>query len=110
MLHEQRGLEPSYEQASFPEHEQQGRLRLVGSRNGYGGPVIIYQGVDLYISLLNEGELEDKQRRGRKGWLQVAQGSVEANAQPRSAGNRAALTDERAVSIGGMEPAEELHF
>jgi len=25
-------------------------------------------------------------------------------------GNRPALTDERAVSIGGMEPAQELHF
>ena len=56
MLPDQTGIEPSYEQKTFAEAERRGNLRLVGSRDGRDGSITIHQNVDLYATVLEEGE------------------------------------------------------
>src|SRR5574340_472004 len=56
ILPEKPGLEPSYEQKSFPEAEKRGKLRLIASRDGAEGSVRINQDAKLYVSRLAPGD------------------------------------------------------
>ena len=70
IIPEQTGLEPGYEQKSFPEAERQGRLRLIGSRDAREGSVRIRQDVDLCGVLLDEtGQVVHTVRPGRAVWI-----------------------------------------
>src|SRR6056300_102347 len=56
IMPEQRSLAPSYEQKNFSEEGKCGRLRLIGSRDGRDGSVTIHQDVNLYATVLGEGD------------------------------------------------------
>ena len=111
ILPEKKGLEPSYEQKSFPAKEKQGKLRLVASRDGQDGSVRIHQDAQLYVTLLKPGEevvseLDD----GRHGWLQVAKGAVELNGRKLGQGDGAAVSEEKGLAIRASEHSEVLLF
>ncbi|HEX4802952.1 MAG TPA: pirin family protein [Myxococcaceae bacterium] len=111
ILPEQRGLEPSYEQKSFPESEKQGKLRLMASRDGADGSVRINQDAQLYGSLLSPGQqVTHGLGKGRYGWLQVARGAVELNGAKLNQGDGAAISDETTLTIKGTTDAEVLLF
>jgi redox-sensitive bicupin YhaK (pirin superfamily) len=102
ILPERDGLRPSYEQKHFPAAERSGALRLVASRDARGGSLRIHQDVDLYASLLREGETADHALRpGRNAWLQVARGRCTLNGTPLEAGDGAAVSGEAALRIAG---------
>ncbi|HWW14088.1 MAG TPA: pirin family protein [Candidatus Dormibacteraeota bacterium] len=108
---ERAGLEPSYEQKSFPEDEKRGKLRVIASRDAQGGSVKINQDATLYVSLLKPGEEVAREfGAGRHGWLQVARGAVELNGKKLGQGDGAAISDEKKVSIKGTANAEVLLF
>jgi quercetin 2,3-dioxygenase len=108
---ERAGLEPSYEQKSFPEDEKRGKLRVIASRDAQGGSVKINQDATLYVSLLKPGEeVAHEFGAGRHGWLQVARGAVELNGKKLGQGDGAAISDEKKVSIKGTANAEVLLF
>ncbi|HEY7099946.1 MAG TPA: pirin family protein [Terriglobales bacterium] len=105
-----RGVEPSYEQKSFPVEEKQGKLRLIASPDGANGSVTINQDARLYVTLLSpKQEVSHDLTEGRYAWLQVAKGSVELNGKLLKQGDGAA-TDERTLTIVGKEDAEVLVF
>ncbi|MEE4162737.1 MAG: pirin family protein [Woeseiaceae bacterium] len=111
ILPEQNGLEPGYEQRAFPAAEKRGRLKLVGSRDGRDGSVTIHQDVDLYASLLGADEsVSHELGDERRGWVQVARGSVRLNGNELTAGDGVALRGEQAVIIDGIDDAEILMF
>lgn len=111
ILPERDGLEPSYEQKAFPDAEKQGKLRLVGSRDGRDGSVTIHQDVDLFASLLDAGDAVDYDLgEDRAGWVQVARGSIELNGQRLAAGDGVALTGPQTVTMHGVDSAELLLF
>ena len=111
ILPEEDGAEPGYEQKTFSSEEKQGRLRLVGSRDGRDGSVTIHQDVDLYASLLGADDaVSHGLGEGRNGWVQVARGSVRLNGNELSAGDGVALKGEQAVTIEGIDDAEILLF
>jgi redox-sensitive bicupin YhaK (pirin superfamily) len=112
ILPDSEGLEPSYEQKTFSGEEKRGRLRLIGSRDGREGSVTIHQDADLYASLLSEGqEVSHALRDGRKAWVQVARGTVRLNGHQLDAGDGAAISGERSVTIAGAsKDAEVLLF
>ena len=111
ILPEKNGAEPSYEQKAFSEDEKRGKLRLVGSRDGRDGSVTIHQDVDLYASLLDEGEsLSYALGEGRNGWLQVARGSIRLDGNVLEAGDGVALKGAHELSIEGVDAAEILLF
>ena len=111
ILPEKKGLEPSYEQKTFPAGEKQGKLRVIASRDAQDGSVKINQDAQLYVSLLQPGEeVEHQFAKNRHGWLQVARGSVEVNGQKFSAGDGAAISDEQAIAIKATDKSEVLLF
>jgi len=108
---EKAGLQPSYEQKSFPEEEKRGKLRVIASRDTQDGSVKINQDAKLYVSLLKPGEeVSHEFGKGRHGWLQVARGTVELNGKKLAQGDGAAISDEKKLSIKGSENAEVLLF
>ncbi|HEY1270951.1 MAG TPA: pirin family protein [Terriglobales bacterium] len=108
---ERPGLEPSYEQKSFPESEKRGKLRVIASRDGREGSVKINQDAQLYVSLLSPGqEVKHQFSDGRYGWLQVAKGAVELNGSKLKQGDGAAISEEKTLTVKGNKEAEILLF
>jgi redox-sensitive bicupin YhaK (pirin superfamily) len=111
ILPEKKGLQPSYEQKSFPTDEKQGKLRLIASPDAKDGSVKINQDARLYVTLLKPGdEISHEFATNRHGWLQVAKGSVEIAGQQLGQGDGAAISDEQKVTIKGGQDSEVLLF
>ncbi|XGV94744.1 MAG: pirin family protein [Leptolyngbya sp. BL-A-14] len=109
ILPEQKGIEPGYEQKTFADLEKQGKLRLVGSRDGRDGSITIHQDVDLYATLLNDGEtVNHSLATGRVVWLQVTRGTVQVNHQTLSAGDGAAIAEEHLLTLQGVSTKTEV--
>jgi hypothetical protein len=111
ILPEKSGLQPSYEQKTFTDEAKRGKLCLIGSRDGRDGSVTIHQDVDLYAALLDDGEeIEQRLGNGRKGWVQIARGSVRVNDTLLHAGDGVAIAEQTALTLRGSENAEVLLF
>jgi redox-sensitive bicupin YhaK (pirin superfamily) len=111
ILPARKGLTPGYEQRAYSEADRRDRLRLVASQDGREGSVTVHQDAALYAALLAPGgEVEHRFADGRRGWIQVARGSIEANGTALSAGDGAAIAKAPAVVVRGREPAEFLLF
>lgn len=108
---EQRGIAPSYEQKAFSTEERAGRLRLVASRDGRDGSVVVHQDVALYAALLSGAQsAEHALAPGRNGWVHVARGEVTVNGARLREGDGAALTGEPQVALSEGRDAEVLLF
>ena len=108
---ERDGLTPGYEQKAFPLAERNGRLRLVGSRDGRDGSVTIHQDVDLYSAVLAAGTtVTFPVRTGRQVWVQVARGMLRVDGTAVSAGDGLAVTDSGDLTLETGEDAEVLVF
>ena len=108
---ERDGLQPSYEQEAFAENDKRGRLRLVGSRDARDDSVTIHQDVDLYATLLSDNQTVTHQlAAGRKGWVQVARGTVSANDEPLHAGDGVAIEGPCTITLRCASDAEVLLF
>ena len=111
IMPDKQGHKPGYEQKAFPTAEKQGKLRLIASPDGKDGSVTIHQDAKLYVSLLAPGEeVKHALAAGRYAWLQVAKGTVELNGKKLTQGDGAAVSNEPALTIKGVENAEVLLF
>lgn len=111
ILPERTGLEPGYQKISFGEDSLENRLRVVASRDGREGSATIHQDATVLAGRLDAGaEVEYTAEPGRGLWVQVAGGAVEINGALLKDGDGAALEDEAAVCIKGVESAEVLVF
>jgi redox-sensitive bicupin YhaK (pirin superfamily) len=111
IIPERKGITPGYEQKAFPNAEKRSRLRLIGSRDGRDGSVTIHQDVDLYATLLGEGDaVEHTIAPGRGGWVQVARGSVSLNGETLREGDGVAISTSGELRIAGLGEAEVLVF
>ena len=111
LLPEREGLEPSYEQRTFPEEERHNRLRLVASPDGGDGSLTIRQDARLYLATLDEGQEVSKDiPSGRHAWVQVLRGNVSLNGEAISAGDGAAVSEESALAIRAESSSEVLLF
>jgi redox-sensitive bicupin YhaK (pirin superfamily) len=108
---ERQGVKPGYEQKTFPPKDRSGKLRLLASRDGRDGSVTIHQDAAVYGALLGKGERIAFEPSGaRHVWVQLARGSIELNGQKLSAGDGAAASGERVLTLQGVDPAEVLLF
>jgi quercetin 2,3-dioxygenase len=108
---EKRGLTPSYAQTSFPAAERKGQLKLVASRDGRDGSVSFHQDASLYAAALAPGQkVTHTLAPGRAGWVQVATGAVTLNGKKLVAGDGAAVENESALELVGVEDGETLVF
>ena len=105
------GLSPGYEQKKFPLSESKGKLNLVASPNGRDGSVTIHQDVLLYTALLDsKDQLLHKIPTGRHAWIQLVRGDVAVNGESLTAGDGAAVSEERELNFSAKSPAEFLVF
>ncbi|MEZ5592752.1 MAG: pirin family protein [Gammaproteobacteria bacterium] len=111
ILPAQKGLEPSYEQIRVANEDKRGQLKLIGSRDGRAGSVTIHQAVDLYATLLSDGEaVSHELAAGRKGWVQVARGSAVINEQSLYPGDGVAIEGPQTLTLTGTSDTEILLF
>ncbi|MEH2328195.1 pirin family protein [Nostoc sp.] len=111
ILPERQGLTPRYEQKTFPLEEKRGKLRLIAARDGRDGAVTIYQDVDLYTSVLEDGDVVNYQvKPGRYAWLQVARGIVDLNGEELRAGDGVQINGEEQLEISTNVGGEILLF
>lgn len=111
VLPERDGLEPGYEQKTFPAEERTGALRLLASRDGEDGALTIHQDVRLFGALLNAGgELTHVLQPERRAWVQLVRGSAEIDGERLYPGDGAAVTDETAITMKATSAAELLLF
>lgn len=109
IIPEQKDLEPSYEEKNFSPEAKQGKLALVGSRDGRENSVTIHQDVNLYLGSLQVGDrLNHKINQNRAVWLQVTQGEIQLNHQLLQAGDGAAITNETEIAIAGNSEDSEI--
>jgi len=107
---ERDGLPPGYAQKSFA-GEIEARLRLIGSRDGREGSVVVHQDVDVWSAhLAPDQEIELPAAAERGQWVQVTRGEVWLNGERLVAGDGAALSGETALRLRGVEPAQLLVF
>ena len=108
---EEEDLQPSYEQKAFADDEKRGKLRLIGSRDGRDGSITIHRDVDLYVTLLSNGETVGHELvEGRGAWLQVARGAVTVNGEALKAGDGLSIAEAGSISVTGSSEAEVLLF
>jgi redox-sensitive bicupin YhaK (pirin superfamily) len=111
VIPEKPGITPGYEQKTFARAEKQGRLRLIGSRDGRDGSVTIHQDVDLYATVLADGQsVHHALKSGRGAWVQVARGAILLNGERLEAGDGVSIAQEGEIVIGGLDDSEVLLF
>jgi redox-sensitive bicupin YhaK (pirin superfamily) len=106
-----RGLAPGYEQKRFEDDDLRDRLRLIAAPDGRDGAVTINQDVSVYAGRLTAGaKASHELARGRFAWVHVARGAASLNGEALEAGDGAAVTDERELTLTASTPAELLVF
>jgi quercetin 2,3-dioxygenase len=111
MFPEENDLEPGYEQKMFSREEKLDQLRLIASRDGRDGSVVVHQQVDLYASLLQQNSaLEHVIEDSHKVFVQIISGFVTVNGQAASAGDGVQLSGEQNLTITSEAEAEFLVF
>lgn len=109
ILPEKDGLTPGYGQKMFAPEEKTGKLKLVASRSATDGSLKINQDVNLYDSILNEGEeVSYELAENRHAWIQVIKGKLEVNGTVLETSDGAAISEETLLSI--KSPADNTEF
>lgn len=111
LLPETKGLTPSYEQRAFDISERKNRLRVVASPDARDGSLLIHQ--DAFISLadLDEGKSVDVQLGAdRHSWIQVLRGTADVGGHTLTAGDGAAISGEKSVTVRAGTAAEVMVF
>ena len=105
------GIEPSYEQKSFPELERRNCLRLVASQDAADGSLRIHQDARIYLASLDEGHSVNHQMdSGRHAWLQVLRGNVVLNGHSLEVSDGTAISQESLLEIKATQSAEIMLF
>ncbi len=105
------GLKPSYEQKAFPDAERRDTLKLIGSRNGREGSVVIHQDVDLWASLLSaDKSVSFDIKPDRKVWLQIVKGKLSVDGLSLAAGDGLGLLDAGKIDLVARKNSEFLLF
>jgi redox-sensitive bicupin YhaK (pirin superfamily) len=107
----QRDIEPSYEEKRFAPEEKRGRLRLIVSPDRAQGSLLIHQDARVYAGLFTGDEqAEFSVAEGRRVYLHVARGALNANGAALEAGDALRITDRSALVLRGARDAEVLVF
>lgn len=108
---EKKGIEPGYEQRTFPEGKRRGKLCLIAGKKGENGAVVIHQDVRVYASILDsKEEINYSMTPDRHSWIQVARGNVKLNGISLKAGDGVAVTDEKSLVFSSAKESEVLLF
>ena len=106
-----KGIPPGYEEKRFEAAEKRGRLRLIASNDGSDGSVKLHQDVKLYAGLIDGAEEASVPvPAGRRFYLHVARGEVNANGNVLTEGDALKVVDEKEIRLTAGKDAEVLLF
>ena len=107
----QKGIAPGYEERAFSEAEKRGRLRLIASPDRADGSVLIHQDARVYAGLFDAAEQSRLEvAPGRRVYVHVARGTIEANGTHLEVGDAIKLTGTTALELAHGRDAEVLAF
>ncbi|MDB5897373.1 MAG: pirin family protein [Ramlibacter sp.] len=105
------GIEPGYEQKSFPESDKRGKLRLVASADGAEGSVLIHADARLYAGLFDGAEQATLQLdAARPVYVHLVRGELAVNGIRLRAGDAVKLQGEAELKLADGQDAEVLVF
>jgi redox-sensitive bicupin YhaK (pirin superfamily) len=108
---ERQGLPPTYEQRAFGSEEVDGKLRLIASRDGRDGSVMVHQDVEVYAgAIADDMRLAHSLAPGRRAWVQVTAGRVRIGDIALATGDGAALEQVAEIIMTGESDADLLLF
>jgi quercetin 2,3-dioxygenase len=111
ILPERRGLQPSYQQKTFPEKELAGKFRLLAAHDGSDGALSLHQNVAVYAARLAKGQTATHSLApSRHVWVQMARGKVQLNGKRLEAGDGAAISAETKLEFVADVPSEMVLF
>jgi hypothetical protein len=104
-------MEPSYEEHHFAPQEKRGQLRLIVSPDRAQGSLLIHQDARIYAGMFNGPEAADlKVSDGRRLYVHVVRGSINANGVGLSAGDALRITDDSTLRLQEGQDSEVLVF
>jgi hypothetical protein len=102
---------PSYEEKHFAAAEKRGQLRLIVSPDRAQGSLLIHQNARVYAGLFNGSEAAELTvEGGRRMYVHVARGSIEANGIALDAGDALQITRATGLRLEHGKEAEVLVF
>ena len=111
ILPRESSLQPGYEQQHFSRKDKLNQWHLVASSDGRESSMTVHQAVDLYASILEEGnELRHEFSAGHSGYLQIVSGSVTANDELLEAGDAVAIRELELLTVLATSNAEMILF
>jgi redox-sensitive bicupin YhaK (pirin superfamily) len=111
ILPERDGIEPGWEEITFPTETRQGQLRLIAAPEPVDGVLKIHQDARVYVANLDgDDSVSHDLDPGRGAWIQVARGSLTINGERFDEGDGAAIENEAALVFENGDGAEVLLF
>ena len=111
ILPDRQGLTPGYQQKEFPLEDKLARWCLLASPDAAQGSLLIHQDARVFAARLDGAEMLDYPiAGGRKVYLHVARGSLQANGYALAAGDALMYTEEGRVELSAGKEAEVLLF
>jgi quercetin 2,3-dioxygenase len=111
IMPDRQGLTPGYQQKNFPLGNKLARWCLLASPDAAQGSLLIHQDARVFAARLDGAETLDYPLAvGRKAYLHVARGSLQANGYALAAGDALTFSDETVVALGAAQDAEVLLF
>ncbi|HEV2490063.1 MAG TPA: pirin family protein [Candidatus Acidoferrales bacterium] len=108
ILPERKGLKPAYEQHTFAASDWNGGFVPLAGKDA---PVSIHQDANLLAARMKPGEkISQAIEPGRHAWIQIARGSVRLNCNELTAGDGAAISNEKRLDFEAKEASEVLLF
>ena len=107
VIPEARNIRPGYEEKHFEVADKRGQLRLVASRDGRDGSVVMHQDLSLYAGIFSEGQgARYTLTAGRHAWLHVARGRIKLGGEVLSAGDAASFSPTGAPEVIALDGAD----
>lgn len=105
----EKGIDPVYQQAHFPEAARAGTLLPVASADGHHGSMPTSTDATVYATALGvEQSVTHALAPGRGAWIQAATGGVTVNGQTLAQGDGLAIEDEATITITGDADRSEI--
>lgn len=106
-----KGIEPRFEDRSFPAEGRTNKFQIVASPEGEDGSPELAQDATVLVAAIAPGaEVQQTLPPGRYGWLQVARGTIELNGILLESGDGAAVSEESSLTIKGLKQADLILF
>jgi redox-sensitive bicupin YhaK (pirin superfamily) len=111
LMPEAQNTKPSYDTIDLTNDDKSGKLKLFLSRDGRDGSMTTQADASVYAATLGGSQaISTNLRAGRKGWVQVADGSLNVNGIPLSKGDGLAIEGSGSMTFDHGKAAEILFF